>query len=662
MGRQRKNKPSQVTATSPATEASAFRWGRWLVGAALVIALGAVLWYYAGGGRHGGEAGLGDDLVDDPRLTYAGPFRNVHPAVKYLGDTACVGCHKEVSHSFHQHSMGRSIVPVRELVDKQHLDAAHHNPFKTPTGREYVIERKGDQVIHKEIFRDAAGKVLAETEVPIEYVIGSGAHAHSYLFRRGEHVFQSPITWFSQKQRWDLSPGYERLEDVFSRPARGECLFCHTHQASEIPGSMGKYSQPVFPQGTAIGCERCHGPGEIHARERQQNLPVEGEIDYTIVNSRHLELPLREAVCQQCHLEGSWRVLRRGREAFDFRPGLPLHPFYSTFVFKPGVGETSTFVGHFEQMHQSKCYTKSQGRMDCVTCHDPHVPVAQVKPDFYRNTCINCHQDRGCSVPEFERRAKNLDNCVACHMPKEPTLEVRHTAITNHAIPRRGDPRHRHPSGTLKPGEAALLYFHADFVKPDDPEVQRDLGIAQSEVVRYRESMRGQLAGPTKAMLEASLQRWPNDIAAREGLAFLQNTSGDPRGALATIEAGLARWPRREFALGDAASYASDAGDLDQALSYARRVKELNPWMIAWRERLVEIHLQRKEYEAALTECREVLSFNPGSVRIRALLAAALVRSGKVREGEAEFETALQMNPANKQELRTWFDQLRHGR
>ncbi|MBM3967130.1 MAG: hypothetical protein FJ308_19015, partial [Planctomycetes bacterium] len=47
-------------------------------------------------------------MMEDPRVTYAGMFRNIHPDVKYLGDENCKKCHEDICTTFHAHPMGRS--------------------------------------------------------------------------------------------------------------------------------------------------------------------------------------------------------------------------------------------------------------------------------------------------------------------------------------------------------------------------------------------------------------------------------------------------------------------------------------------------------------------------------------------------------------------------
>src|SRR5690348_7016201 len=47
----------------------------------------------------------------DPRVTFATPYRNVRPDVRYVGDEACARCHRKLAESYHQHPMGRSLAP-----------------------------------------------------------------------------------------------------------------------------------------------------------------------------------------------------------------------------------------------------------------------------------------------------------------------------------------------------------------------------------------------------------------------------------------------------------------------------------------------------------------------------------------------------------------------
>src|SRR5262249_2412801 len=98
---------------------------------------------------------------DDPRVNYAGPYLNVHPDVKYVGDVACAKCHDKQTKSYRQHPMGRSMHAAVEL-DLRAIENGHNNPFKA-LGSEFFIERDGKQTKHIESRRNAAGQPIYET-------------------------------------------------------------------------------------------------------------------------------------------------------------------------------------------------------------------------------------------------------------------------------------------------------------------------------------------------------------------------------------------------------------------------------------------------------------------------------------------------------------------
>src|SRR2546426_5301569 len=162
-------------------------------------------------------------------------------------------------------------------------------------------------------------------DAEVQFVLGSGTNGKSYLIGSDGYLFQSPISWYAQKKIWDLSPGFGNLYPR-QRPITAECLFCHCNRALPEEHSLNHYREPIF-EGYSIGCERCHGPGELHVKKQERNEPPEGADD-SIVNPARLPPALREAVCQQCHLLAENRILPPDRQAFDYRPGLPLHEFW----------------------------------------------------------------------------------------------------------------------------------------------------------------------------------------------------------------------------------------------------------------------------------------------------------------------------------------------
>jgi len=368
---------------------------------------------------------------DDPRLTFDTIFRNVRPEVHYVGDDACMRCHREMAEAYHKHPMARSLMPVAQADSVKHNDARAHNPFEA-SGFRYEVEPRKQKMIHSEKRVDSQGRVIAEIKAEVPYALGSGTRGRSYLVNHDGFLFQSPISWYAGSQVWDLAPNYRAQNQHFNRPVPDECIYCHANRAEPIEGSLNHFRLPVF-QGYSIGCERCHGPGELHVRQRENHVSAEG-VDDTIVNPVPLEPALRESICQQCHLQGVVRTVKRNRRREDYRPGLPLNDFVVYFVLPPNRADTKRAVGQVEQMYASRCFQESRGKassLGCISCHDPHdYPAPEKKLEFYRARCLNCHSPKSCAVEEVERRKQSLkDSCIECHMPNIASSNIAHTQI-----------------------------------------------------------------------------------------------------------------------------------------------------------------------------------------------------------------------------------------
>jgi hypothetical protein len=592
---------------------------------------------------------------DDPRLTYATPFGNVRPEVKYVGDEACAECHFEHAEAYRRHPMGRSLTPAARAAADERYDAAAGNPFEA-FGYRLEVECRGGRVFHRETRTDAQGKPAATLEAEIQYILGSGAHGKSYLVNRDGLLFQSPVSWFTARQTWAVSPGFTE-DHHFERPVVAKCLFCHANDADAIETSINRYRAPVF-HAFAIGCERCHGPGALHVAARQTDVPPP-KVDPTIVNPRHLEPALREAVCQQCHLRGEQRVLRRGRRTFDFRPGLPLHLFWSVFVRAPTLTSPRRAVGQVEEMYASRCFQASAGQMGCISCHDPHaLPAADKKVAYYRQRCLSCHGAESCRLPPAARRKQNADDsCIACHMPRRETVDVGHTALTDHRIRRRAE-----EADGVAPrpwaGEMPMVHFHRDLIAAGGPDIDRDLGIALITVLQENNMPSRWVGSMALPLLEAAVRTWPDDLAAGDALSAALLLAGRTPEALVACEQVLARCPDREWTLVNATAVAEALGRPEVAIDYYRRALALSPWSSRYRYHLAKLLSERQEWAAAAAECRELLRRNPHHSNARSLLVSSLARSGDVAQARAEFQALLAQQPPDPDGLRRSFEDL----
>lgn len=615
------------------------------------------------------------ELFPDPRLTYETPYRNVRPDVNYVGDAACASCHASKAASFHDHRMGRASAPatvesalafgsfnpagepvpglaaaIKTLACLEAFGMTDRREF-TAQGFRYTVECRGTDVIHREARYDASGLLVAQVESPVAFVMSTGfSRGQSYIINRNGRLTLSPIGRYPAARTWDLSPTYDQLHWHFERPIPGECMFCHVNFAERLPMTLNHYREPVV-RGYAVGCERCHGPGELHVAQRKSGPTMAGR-DATIVNPRDLPNSLREDVCHQCHLQGSQRVMRPGRSEFDFRPGMPLHLFRSIFVPPSDRADPLKAITTVEQMGMSRCFQKSAGGaapMGCISCHDPHrLPTASERVGYYRDRCLQCHSERGCRLDRRERRAANANNsCIDCHMPRVASSNITHVPLTDHAIPRRAVQRPAADNALVKYGE--LVHFHAGQIDADSPANLRDLGCAYALAAKEGDI---KLAPKAVALLNESLERWPEDFEAREfrALAFLLQRR--ERDALADCEAILAQVPDREATLPFAGMAASRLGQLEKASGYWRRAVAINPYAAHYHREFARVLMERKDWTSALEEARAALRLNPAALDARRIEVRALHSLGRTAEARQQLAILLRFQPLDAEQLR----------
>ncbi|MCA9023246.1 MAG: hypothetical protein KDA74_24025, partial [Planctomycetaceae bacterium] len=352
----------------------------------------------------------------------------------YVGSQACKECHAEICTTYQTHPMSFSSQTVPgDLTFEDYQDKTS---FQSPLTYKYEVEKKNGKVSHHEQRITPQNELIYDKAELIDFAIGSGKRGRSYVINHDGLLFMSPISWYTGKQRWDLSPGYQPgHHKQFERRLIDGCIQCHIGSVSRTEGIKDRFDPAPFKE-TAIGCERCHGPGEPHIQWHLASGEKQGPDP--IVNPVDLSPAARDAVCYQCRLTGERRILRYGRSDFDFRPGNLIEDFW--IVFQEGNRITATgdtqAVSQVEQMHESQCYQKSAGRMGCISCHDPHqFPAETARVQYFETRCLKCHGETAneCARPADSPEQAN-ESCISCHMPKRPAFSVPHTSLTDHRI------------------------------------------------------------------------------------------------------------------------------------------------------------------------------------------------------------------------------------
>ncbi len=378
-------------------------------------------------------------------------YLNHFDSAKYVGINTCKLCHQNIYDTYIKTGMGKSFdiaTKAKSVGDYKHatiydkIGDFYYKAFWEKDSLRFLEYRlKGKDTLFKRL----------ET---VNFIIGSGQHTNSHIQSVNGYLNQMPMTFYSQKQKWDLPPGFENGHNSrFSRKIGLECMSCHNNYPEFVLGSENKYK--AVPEG--INCERCHGPGSIHVSERQTGRKIDTSkyIDYSIVNPSKLSIDAQFDICQRCHLQGN-TILKEGKSFYDFKPGMKLSDYMTVFLPKyKNADDEFIMASHADRLKQSTCFIKSleksklgstkslkpyKDAMTCVTCHNPHVSVKETNTNVFNDACNNCHNANGksnltCSDKTVIQNSKfKIQNCVGCHMPKSGSIDIPHVTVHDHFI------------------------------------------------------------------------------------------------------------------------------------------------------------------------------------------------------------------------------------
>lgn len=473
----------------------------------------------------------------------------------FSGQHPCARCHPSEVQGFLATPMGRSLGPPGQGPSGSFYHSVSGTRFSVRSWPGHMTQRM-----------ERGG--LA-SEYSIAYSVGSGAHAVAYLIEVGNHLFESPLSYYA-RSGWGISPGYENLKAPdFYRAVRPQCLFCHVGEALPIPGTLNAYRNPAFAA-EAITCPRCHGPTTEHLRN-----PVPG----SIINPARLAPRARASVCEQCHLGGEVPVPNPGKELTDFHAGQNLEDVFTVYVYQSSRDPTHpgalAIISQSQQLALSQCARSSGDKLWCGTCHDPHAlpkdPVA-----YFRARCLRCH-----GTALLTSHPKPNQNCFGCHMPRLPAGRGGHTIFTDHRIAIYTPQELASLRAASSENGSAPASDDDELVPWHDPPPQfaeRNLGLAYARVGSQLE-----MFPFTRRAYQLLLSAW-NDFPTDPVLlrAMGQIISGTKREAEAeaVFDKALAVEPNSSLIYYDKAEAAEQAGDGNNAISYFEKTLQLDPWLV----------------------------------------------------------------------------------
>jgi hypothetical protein len=345
-----------------------------------------------------GPLGTPPDSVSSPQTNKTSTARD-----NYVGDEACGSCHREELAAFHQtaHALTSRLPDKHSILGRFTPD---DNVVKTSNPDLLFRMNEQGSDFFQTVLQGMAPYTTERTE-QIGLVIGSGGKGQTYLFWKGDQLFQLPVSYWTQLG-WVNSPGYRDGVVNFDRPIIPRCLECHATYFESDPPPANRYVKTGFVVG--ITCEKCHGSGREHVqRESSKTGRSPGS---AMRNPAKFERDRQMDLCAWCHAGAGTPLV----PSFSYLPGEPLSKYLEVTDPAPNA-EIDVHGSQVELLKKSRCFQSSA--MTCLTCHDVHT-VQHDRTAFSRR-CLGCHKPGTAMFPKLGHQVAG--NCIECHMPMQDT-------------------------------------------------------------------------------------------------------------------------------------------------------------------------------------------------------------------------------------------------
>lgn len=535
-------------------------------------------------------------------------------AATFVGSDTCRGCHAAEFDAWAPSQHARAMQPATEATVLGDFSGARYSHSGVTST---FFRRDGRYFVRT----DGADGELADFEV--KYTFGV-APLQQYLIElpRG-HVQALSIAWDSRPsgqggQRWFHLYPHERIthDDELHWTRRAQnwnfmCADCHsTDLRKNYDAATDSYASTWSEM--HVGCEACHGPGSQHVAAGGQR-PLGARLDerqdvtwvQTAAGQPQRSVPRESAreieVCAQCHA-------RRAQIAEGYQAGAAFLDHYLPAMLTEPLywpdGRQREEVYTYGSFLQSRMHAAG---VTCSDCHDPHTERLRVDGN---GLCSQCHVAARYDTPDHHHHEAGGAGsaCVDCHMPATTYMVI--------------DPRRDH---SLKiPGPAVCEACHAGKAAALSVNARSAADIARDsalpDIVRATALVNLATQAPTAAIANLAWEA-SSSTGELQRLAAAELAAGLPDADRLIVLAPLLADARRAVRIEAAGAIAG----LAPAQLPAGRAS-------AW-ERASHEYVDAQRYNADRPEAH-------------VNLATFLARQGDGAGAQAEFESALRLDPA----------------
>jgi tetratricopeptide (TPR) repeat protein len=527
----------------------------------------------------------------------------------FTGSRACASCHRS---QYERQSQSNHAYSLRPIFQTRLPELLTERTVAERSGLEYSYQVQGDGLL---VTATGSGSRVSAL---LQWAFGAGAQGFTLVGRLPLGFFEHRVSWYTERGVPGVTFGHKLssttpLGEIQSADTIYRCFNCHATNVKPGPN--------VSTMEAGVNCERCHGAGGTHVRERSAK---------SIFNAGRFAARESVAMCGECHrmpdpAKGSPRPEEQDPLSVRFAP-----------------------IG----LMASECY-RSSGRLSCVTCHDPH-DNAKRDDSFYTARCASCHAGTEKTIVACGRAGGQ--NCIPCHMERtRPAPELK---FIDHRIRVLNDPvrdvtraqaeldrNPRSEAAYLKLGQIFLtwntytpaleVFEEAAALFPDSVIVALGRGLARKGLKQYDEAERdfleclgkdAKLAVAFDALASMYVQTFRYEDAERVSRQFIASDARDYRGYyyLAAALEGAKRDPAA-------------------ALEYLRQSTERNPGFAAAYALAGKVMTAQDRTEEAIVQLKRATQLRPDYSPAHLYLANAYRKAGRDAEAVREFQTVREL-------------------